>query len=250
MGGALPRVPPARPVPRGCTRDPSWDSSRDPSRHPSRRQALTGPAALAARAALPLPARRVSLSAALPEARQPPGPTERLGRRRWCCLSLSSAGSLFARDTAAGRGAAAAAAGRAGPAGMQLRGGKRGPGRGHGGVPGVLQAQRVGGRAAAPGGGPRVPPSGVPGRRGALRDGPRSVPGGPACGPAHARVSRGAPDAPPALRGVRPSEAAPRLWASPGQGTAAGDRLRELGGHGGTGAMQGSAPRPALRRGT
>lgn len=207
---------PARPArarrsPCGGTRDPSWDSSRDPSRHPSQRQALTGPAA---RAALPLPARRVSLSAALPEARQPPGPTERLGRRRWCCLSLSSAGSLFARDTAAGRGAAAAAAGRAGPAGMQLRGGKRGPGRGHGGVPGVLQAQRVGGRAAAPGGGPRVPPRGSRDGEGLSATAPAPSQAAPPAVP-HMHACPGGPRTPPRRCGACGRARLPRVSGHP-----------------------------------
>lgn len=129
---------------------------------------------------------------------QTPGPTERLGRRRWCCLSLSSAGSLFARDTAAGRGAAAAAAGRAGPAGMQLRGGKRGPGRGHGGGSG----------------GPRVPPRGSRDGEGVSGTAPAPPRAAPPAVP-HMHACPGEPrHAPPALRGVRP-RGLPRVSGHP-----------------------------------
>lgn len=112
------------------------------------------------------------------------GPTERQGRQRWCCLSLSSAGSLFARDTAWGvrgaRGAPAAAAGRAGPAGMQLRGREAGTGEEGVGIWDPPDTTRGG-------------PCGIPQAGGPCAPSPPAT-----CPPPGPWVEEGVPGAPPA----------------------------------------------------
>lgn len=186
------------------------------------------------RAAGPLPARRVSLSSVLPARVADPRPHRETGQAALVLSQFVLSGVFICQRYSGGARGGGGSRGQSRPCRHAAARGEAGTGEG---------ARR--GQWGSP-----CPPPGVPGRRGGLRDGPRSAPRGPACGPAHARVSRGAPPRPPSAAGRAAQGAAPRLWASPGEGTAAGDRLRELGGHGGTGAMQGSAPRPALRRGT
>lgn len=211
-----------------------------------------GPAALTARAAVPLPAPRVSLSPVLPARVADPRPHRETGQAALVLSQFVLSGVFICQRYSGGARGGGGSRGQSRPCRHAAARGEAGTGEGaRGGAVGVLQAQRVGGRVAAPGRGVPVSPPGGAGTE-------RGSPGRPPLRPARprlrsrtcTRVLGGPAMPPPALRGVRPGGAAPRLWASPGEGTAAGDRLRELGGRGGTGAMQGSAPRPALRRGT
>lgn len=177
------------------------------------------PAALAALAALPLPARRVSLSPVLPARVADPRPHRETGQAALVLSQFVLSGVFICQRYSGGARGGGGSRGQSRPCRhAAATGGSGDRGGSTAGAAGVLQAQRVGGRVAAPGQGSLCPPPGIPGRRGGLRDGPRSVPRGPACGPAHARVSRGAPRRPPSAARRAAEGGCPASLGIPGGG--------------------------------
>lgn len=191
-----------------------------------------------------------------------------------------SGGSLFARDTARGAQGARGAGGSRGqsrPCRHAAAGREAGTGGRYGGAVWDPADTTRGGPCGCPrAGDPMLP---LPMQRTPQRPGwerscqvlcPRGHPVRPARPHPRSRACTRVPWGPhntPQPHGARGRGGLPRISGHPWAGTVAGDRLREqgggtnrpakpprgpggAGGPGRTGSMQGSAPRPALRRGT